>query len=186
MGFIRIRFTERGEHMAALRELPLFIVQELSWPYGPDVTDMVHRISHWYHVYYGDADFDTEETDDEYEPAKLKSRKIRRLISKQAEFMMGKIPDIKVTCSAREKTETVKQNEAAMQSYRDTVLKKCLWPDKLLKGAKDCFIGSGLLLTPSIQKNKIGLMFGAEDGCVYDTDPDDVVSLSKGGIFYCV
>ena len=186
MGFIRIRFTERGEHMAALRELPLFIVQELSGPYGPDVTDMVHRIGHWYHVYYGGADFDTEETDDEYEPAKLKSRKIRRLISKQAEFMMGKIPDIKVTCPAEKKTETVKQNEAAMQSYLDNVLKKSLWPDKLLKGAKDCFIGSRILLKLSIQENKIGIMFVPADGFVYDTDPDDIDTLTKVVLFYCV
>ena len=64
--------------MAALRELPLFIVQELSGPYGPDVTDMVRLIGHWYHVYYGGADFETENTEGEYEPAKLKSKKIRR------------------------------------------------------------------------------------------------------------
>ena len=52
--------------MAALRELPLFIVQELSGPYGPDVTDMVRRIGHWYHVYDGGADFDTERTDEHF------------------------------------------------------------------------------------------------------------------------
>lgn len=172
--------------MAALRELPMFIIQELSGPYGPDVTDMVHRIGHWYHVYYGGADFETEDTDDEYEPAKLKSKKIRSLISKQAKFMVGKVPDIKVSCPNEEKTETIKKNEAAMQAYLDAVLKKSLWPDKLLKGAKDCFIGGRILLKLSISEDKIGIMFVPADGFVYDTDPNDVDILTKVVLFYCV
>lgn len=186
MESIQIRFTERGDGMAALRDLPMFIVQELSGPYGPDVTDMVRLIGHWYHVYYGGADFETENTEGEYEPAKLKSKKIRRLISRQAEFMVGKAPDIKVTCPGEKKTKDVKQNESDMQQFLNTVLKKCLWPDKLMKGAKDCFIGSRILLKVTVQKDKIGIMFVPADGFVYDTDPDDVDKLTKVVLFYCV
>lgn len=172
--------------MAALRELPLFIVQELSGPYGPDVTDMVRRIGHWYHVYDGGADFETDETEGDFENTKLKSKKIKRLISKQAEFMMGKAPDIRVTCPGEEKTEDIKANESAMQSFLDKVLKRNLWPDKLLKGAKDCFIGSRILLKVSIHVDKIGIMFIPADGFVYETDPDDVDVLTKVVLFYCV
>lgn len=186
MGCIQKKFMERGDGMAALRELPLFVVQELSGPYGPDVTEMVHRIGHWYHVYYGGADFETEETDGEYDPAKLKSKKVRRLISQQAEFMMGKVPDIKVTCPKEKKTQKGKVNESDMQEYLNTVLKKSLWPDKLLKGAKDCFIGSRILLKVNVRKDKISIMFVPADGFVYDTDPGDVDVLTKVVLFYCV
>lgn len=174
--------------MAALRELPLFIVQELSGPYGPDVTDMVRRIGHWYHVYNGGADFEAEQTGDEdFEQTKLKSKKIKRLISKQAEFMMGKVPDIKISCPEEEKDEgNVKQNESAMQEYLNKVLKKNMWADKMLKGAKDCFIGSRILLKVSVQKDKIGIMFVPADGFVYETAPDDVDMLTKVVLFYCV
>lgn len=173
--------------MAALRELPLFIVQELSGPYGPDVTDMVRRIGHWYHVYDDGADFDTEQTDnDDFEQTKLKAKKIKRLISQQAEFMMGSAPDILVTCPETDGTADDNENESAMQGYIDKVLKKNLWRDKLLKGAKDCFIGSRILLKVSIHEDKIGIMFVPADGFVYDTDPDDVDILTKVVLFYCV
>lgn len=186
MEYIRIKFTERGDGMAALRELPLFIVQELSGPYGPDVTDMVHRIGHWYHVYDGGADFETDEVDDDFEQTKLKSKKIKRLISKQAEFMMGSAPDIRVTCPNEEKSKDNKSNESAMQSFVDKVLKRNLWADKLLKGSKDCFIGSRILLKVSIHADKIGIMFIPADGFVYETDSDDVDTLTKVVLFYCV
>lgn len=186
MEHIQIRFTERGEKVAALRDLPLFIVQELSGPYGPDVTDMVRRIGHWYHVYYGGADFETEETEGEYEPAKLRSKKVRRLISQQAEFMMGKLPDVKITCPGEKDDDKKKTLESAMEEYVSTVLKKSLWPDKLLKGAKDCFIGSRVLLKVSVRKDKIGIMFVPADGFVYETDPEDVDVLTKVVLFYCV
>ena len=172
--------------MAALRELPLFVVQELSGPYGPDVTDMVRRIGHWYHVYDGGADFDTEQTDEDFEQTKLKSKKIKRLISKQAEFMMGKVPDITISCPDEKKEGNIKPNESAMQEYLNKVLKKNMWADKMLKGAKDCFIGSRILLKVSVQKNKIGIMFVPADGFVYETAPDDVDTLTKVVLFYCV
>lgn len=51
--------------MADLRELPLFIMQELSGPYGPNVTDMVRQIGKWYDAYSGGAEFDLDDEDEE-------------------------------------------------------------------------------------------------------------------------
>lgn len=173
--------------MSSLRELPMYIIRELSGPYGPDVTDMIHRIEYWYHVYENGADFDIEQLEDEeFEPTKLKSKKIKRLISKQAEFMVGKPPDIKITCPNEKKTENGKPNESDMQEYVKEVLKKNNWTDKLLKGAKDCFIGSRVLLKVNINSDRIGIMFIPADGFVYETDPGDVDIITKVVLFYCV
>ena len=77
-------------------DLPLFIVNELSsGPYGPEVTARIARIREKYDIYAGGADFKTEtNADDDYTPTVFKSRKVKRLIDREAEFMMGKTPGI--------------------------------------------------------------------------------------------
>ena len=92
--------------MADLRELPLFIMQELSGPYGPNVTDMVRQIGKWYDAYSGGAEFDLDDEDEEaFEHTRLHSKKIRYLINTQAQFMVGKAPDLKITCPEESNTD---------------------------------------------------------------------------------
>ena len=171
----------------AMAELPLFIVRELSGPYGPFETDRINKIQEYYNIYATGANFDTENTDsDDFTPTILKAKKIKRLISKQAEFMVGKSPDIKITCPNEKKTDTGKPNESAMQEYIKLVLKKNLWSDKLLKGAKDCFIGGKVALKVNVTVDKVGIMFVPADGFIYETEYDDVDILKKVVLFYCV
>lgn len=188
-GFTQTKYMEVGDNMAALRELPTFIMQELSGPYGPDVTDRVNEIGKWYDVYNKGASFEIdadEAGDEEFKRTILKSKKIRNLIKTQAQFMVGKAPDIKVTCPKEVKTDKGKLNESDIQSYLQKVLKKNLWQGKLLKGAKDCFIGGRVLLKVHVQEDRIGVMFIPADGFVYETDPNDVDILKKVVLFYCV
>lgn len=171
----------------SLMDLPLFIVQELSGPYGPAVQQKINQIIRWYAIYGEGAEFDTGiEATEEFAPTILQSRKIKRLISKQAEFMVGKTPDIKITCPEETKTEDGKPNESAMQTFVNQVLKKNLWSDKLLKGAKDCFIGGKVAVKVSVTNDKLGIMFIPADGFVYETEVDDVDVLTKVVLFYCV
>lgn len=168
-------------------DLPLFIVLELSGPYGPEITQKINQIIKWYNIYAAGSDFKTEvEESDKFEPTKLKSRKIRRLINRQAEFMVGKAPDIKIVCPDEKKTDQGKPNESAMQQYLNKVLKNNLWTDKLLKGAKDCFIGAKVALKVNVTADKLSIMFIPADGFIYETEPDDVDTLKKVVLFYCV
>lgn len=170
-----------------LIDLPFFIIQELSGPYGPEITEKINRIIKWYNIYTMGADFELEADPPEgFEPTKLRAKKIKRLISKQAEFMVGKPPDIKVICPNEEKTKQGKPNESAMQEFIKKVLKKNLWSDKLLKGAKDCFIGGKVALKVNITPDRLGIMFIPADGFIYETELDDVDVLKKVVLFYCV
>lgn len=170
-----------------MADLPLFIIRELSGPYGPVETDRINEIHKYYSIYGEGADFETEYEDtDEFTPTNLKSKKIKRLISKQAEFMVGKPPDIKITCPDEEKTDQGKPNESAMQEYIKCVLKKNIWSDKLLKGAKDCFIGGKVALKVNVSADKLSIMFVPADGFVYETEYDDVDILKKVVLFYCI
>ncbi|MCD2492741.1 phage portal protein [Lacrimispora sp. NSJ-141] len=168
-------------------DLPIFIIQELSGPYGPEMTEKLRRIVEWYNIYAAGAEFETEqEESEEFTPTRLRSRKIKRLISKQAEFMVGKTPDIKISCPNEKKTDQGKPNESDMQEYIKEVLKKNLWSDKLLKGAKDCFIGGKVALKVNVTPDKLGIMFVPADGFFYETELDDVDVLRKVVLFYCV
>lgn len=170
----------------SLIDLPQFIVQELSGPYGPQVTEQINQIRRWYEIYTTGTEFETDEATEDFEPTRLRAKKIKRLISKQAEFMVGKPPEIKISCPEEEKTENGKPNESAMQQYVNKVLKKNLWSDKILKGAKDCFIGGKVALKVSVSEGKLGIMFIPADGFIYETEPDDVDILKRVVLFYCV
>lgn len=186
MAYTAIKYMERGDSMA-LAELPMFIVRELSGPYGPYETDRINRIHEYYSKYAYGSDFKTEYSElDEFTPTKLKAKKIKRLISEQAEFMVGKTPDIKITCPNEPKTEEGKPNESSIQAYIKEVLKKNLWSDKLLKGAKDCFIGGKVALKITVTPKRLGIMFVPADGFFFETEPDDVDVLKKVVLFYCV
>ncbi len=173
-------------------DLPVFILNELSsGPYGPYVTQRLAEIQKWYQIYEEGAEFNIEDVGEDNEekkftPTELRSKKIKRLINKQAEFMVGKPPDIKVTCPDEEKTDDGKPNETAMQEYLKEVLKKNLWSGKLLKGAKDCFIGGKVAVKVNVTPDKLGIMFVPADGFLYETEPDDIDIISKVILFYCV
>lgn len=174
-----------------LLDLPVYILQELSsGPYGPFVTQKLAEIHKWYEIYNAGAEFDVDDIDDaqreDFQPTMLRTRKIRRLISKQAEFMVGKSPDIKIVCPDEPKTQNGKPNEAAMQEYVREVLRKNLWSGKLLKGAKDCFIGGKVALKVNVSPDRLNIMFVPADGFLYETEPDDVDVVSKVILFYCV
>lgn len=166
-------------------DLPLFILNELSsGPYGPEVTAKIARIQRWYEMYLEGADFDVEPDEDGYEPTVLKSKKIHRLIDKEAEFMVGKTPDVLVSVDGE---DIDSDNTAAMQAYLDKVLAKNNFPAKIIRGVRDCLIGGRVFLKVNVDPNAgIKLMFVPADSFVYETAPDDVDTLTKVILFYCV
>ena len=101
---------------------------------------MVRQIGKWYDAYSGGAEFDLDDEDEEaFEHTRLHSKKIRYLINTQAQFMVGKAPDLKITCPEESNTDQGKPNESDMQAYLNQVLKKNLWQGETPEG------GEGLL-----------------------------------------
>lgn len=167
-------------------DLPIFIVNELcSGPYGPEITAKIAQINSYYEMYFNGADFpiDTDVSESEFDPTILKSKKIKRLIDAQADFMVGNAPEIKITCVSDPESC---DNQSSIQSYLDAVLKANNFPAKLIRGARDCFIGGRVFLKVNVLPDKITLMFIPADNFVYETQPDDVDVLSRVVLFYCV
>lgn len=163
--------------------IPDFIYQELIGPYGVDTLQKLGQIERYYHIYEHGARFEIDDSGD-YIPAVLPSKQIKKLIRREAQFAFGKTPEFRVTCPDEEKTDDGKPNEAAMQRYLDTILEKNLWPDKLIKGARDCFIGGKVALKVNISPNKLHVLFVPADGFVYETAIDDVDTIERIVFFY--
>lgn len=167
-----------------LYDLPLFILTALSsGPYGPEVTAKISQINKYYETYYGGADFDVDDSDKDFDHTIWKSKKIKRLIDKQAEFMAGRAPEIKVSCD--DSPEDC-ENQSNMQKYLNKVLSKNNFQSKLYRGVKDCFIGGRVFLKVNVTPDKITITFIPADSFLYETEPDDVDTLSRVIIFYCV
>ena len=149
--------------------IPIFIYQELIGPYGQEVLRKLGEIEKFYQIYRRGADFKTDEASEDYTPAKHRSRQIRTLIGKQAQFLFGKTPEHKISCPGEPSDpQKGKINESDMQEYVQKVLKENLWSGKLIKGAKDCFIGGRVALKADIDETRLGLTFVPADGFVYE------------------
>lgn len=172
--------------MNSIYDLPLFITNELSsGPYGPEITAKINQIHQRYEVYQLGADFNIpyDEDIDIDDMTLIKSKNVKQLIDKQATFMFGRTPDIKINC---EDGDVGCDNQSDMQNYLNKVLKKNNFAAKLLRGSRDCFIGGRVFVKANIQPEKITLAFIPADEFIYETEPDDVDTLKRVILFYCV
>lgn len=173
-------------------DLPQFILNELSsGPYGPEVTADINYIRERYDIYQHGSDFDVDVADDsehspekDYEPTVFKSRKVKRLIDREAEFMVGKTPEIKIVCKT--KHEDSDEYQSNIQSYIGSVLKRTNFAGKILRGARDCFIGGRVLLKINVQPDTITLQFIPADFFIYRSKPDNIDELGDVIIWFPV
>lgn len=162
--------------------IPHFIIQELIGPYGMTTIERLARIERHYRIYEHGSDFEMEPVED-YVPAKLKSKQVKNLIDKQASFAFGKTPEHKISCLGKQKDS---DNQSAIQGYIDHVLKQNQWSGKLVKGAKDCFIGGRVALKVNVSNDNISIAFVPADGFVYETSLDDVDVIERIVFFYTI
>ncbi len=163
--------------------IPEFIYLELVGPYGPDTLRKLGKIEKYYHIYEHGTRFEVDDSGD-YVPAVLPSKQIKKLIRREAQFLFGKTPEIRVSCPGETKTENGKPNESAMQAGLNAVFTENHWPDRLIKGARDCFIGGRVALKVNMVNDTIKAVFVPADGFVYETAIDDVDTIERIVFFY--
>ena len=112
------------------------IMAELGGLYGNEVIKEMDEIIKLYNIYEGPGqDWINDEQD--YTPTKKKTNYIKKLIKEEARFLFGKTPIFTI------QVEDDKYQEQAeeINKYINKTLKYNLFEDKLVKGARDCFIG---------------------------------------------
>ena len=153
-----------------------FIQAEITGLYGNEVIKEMNEIIKLYDIYEGKGqDWVNDEKD--YTPTKKRTNYIKKLIKEEARFLFGKTPIFKV--------ESVNENEDAkveeLNNYIDKTLKDNLFSEKLVKGARDAFIGKRVsikLHADTISKS-IKVMFVPSLEFIYEPFEDKIDELKK-------
>ena len=152
------------------------IMTELGGLYGNEVIKEMNEIIKLYDIYEGPGqDWIVDEKD--YTPTKKKTNYIKKLIKEEARFLFGKTPIFTVQVEDDKYQEQVEE----INKYINKLLKDNLFEDKLVKGARDCFIGKRVavkLHADTITKT-IRVMFVPSLEFVYEPFEDRVDELKK-------
>lgn len=169
------------------------ISAELEGLYGSTLLSEFREIIGYYEVYDKGASF-TKENKTDFTPSDLRFKESRKLINKEARFLFSKHPDFWVNVPydkesvSEQVKETAKQQTAVLQSYVDNVLEKTNLFSKLVKAAKDCFIGKRVAYFVNFdeERQRIMIDFVPSLEFVFETDPDDTSRITKIITFYTV
>lgn len=173
-------------------QIPRNMIQtELEGLYGTKVLQELGEIIGYYDVYDKGAKFTTEGSNGDYVAADLRIKQTAHLINKEARFLFSKKPDFwidPVVNSTDDKNalQVAKDQTAIIQGYIDTVLEKSRFFNKLIKAAKDCFIGKRVacFINFNEETQKIQISFTPSLEFVYETDLDDIDILTKIVCFF--
>ena len=158
-----------------------WIKQELAGVLGNQVTHDLNHIIRLYSLYDGPGQKWTPQSDLDYTPTVKRTNYIKKLIDDEARYMMGVEPEIKVM----PKDEKGRDAAAQIEDWLADFLSRQRWGDKLIKGARDCFIGKRVALKLTGKPGgSLGVQFRPSLEFVYDTDPEDVDKLRKVIFFY--
>ena len=151
------------------------VLQEMNGVYSNMVLRDMHEIIKLYEAYEGHLYWDNQ-GDLDYIPTKKKNNYIKKLIKEEARFMFSKSPDFNVL--------TESDNDE-LQDFLNNTLKNNLFKDKLIKGARDCFVGRRVALKLNIVKvEKISINFVPSLEFIYEADEEDLSELKKIIFFY--
>lgn len=149
---------------------------ELAGLYGSEVIKEMNEIIRLYDIYDGPGqNWIIDEQD--YTPTKKKTNYIKKLIKEEARFLFGKAP----TFTVKVDEDSLQDQAEEINKYIRKLLKKNLFEDKLIKGARDCFIGKRIAIklhADTITKS-IRIMFVPSLEFVYEPFEDRVDELKK-------
>lgn len=151
---------------------------ELDGLYGESVIRDMKEIIDLYEFYEGKGQKWATAGNLDYIPSKKITNYTKKLIKEQARFLFGKTPFFTV------KTEN-ESIEADVNSYIQEVLNSNHFSSKIIKAARDCFVGKRIALKLSKDdKDNIKISFRNSLEFVYETEADDVDKLRKIIFFY--
>lgn len=151
-----------------------FIACELGGLFGDKLLEDMAEILRLYEFYDGVSQSWRPSAELDYRPTVCVTNICKKLIKREARFMFGRTPEIR-TGAGQERAQQVLER----------VLEGCSFPDKLLKGARDCFIGKRVAIKLSGglgEETKVSIRPSLE--FVYETKDNDIDTLSKIVFFY--
>lgn len=176
--------------VAAYLKVPMGLIStELEGLYGSQVLAEMKDIIGYYDVYEKGAKFLTEGSKGDYTPSDLKFKQAASLVNKEARFLFSRSPDLWVDVpSEKDNREQSKKDNTVLQNLIDAVMERNHFRSKLLKAAKDCFIGKRVAYLVNFDEDKgtIKVNFIPSLEFIYETDEDDSDTITKLVAFYTV
>lgn len=176
--------------VAAYLKVPMGLIStELEGLYGSRVLAEMKDIIGYYDVYEKGAKFLTEGSKGDYTPSDLKFKQAASLVNKEARFLFSRSPDLWVDVpSEKDNREQSKKDNTVLQNLIDAVMERNHFRSKLLKAAKDCFIGKRVAYLVNFDEDKgtIKVNFIPSLEFIYETDEDDSDTITKLVAFYTV
>lgn len=170
------------EFFRVYNSIPYKLIKEESENSSQNVTEEINQICKYYRIYKKGEAFHVEGTNGDYVPAKLRYKLAYSLINKEARFLFAEQPDIKVEPRGNS-TDASEESEnalSAMNNLLTTVLSKNMFESRLLKAAKDCFIGKRVACLVNFnEEDGITISFIKSVNFLYKTKPSNQNVLSK-------
>ena len=176
-----------GERIYTQLKVPMqMISDELEGIYGRQLLREFGKIIKYYNIYENGATSVNTQVDEDANVNDIRSRRSAILIDKQARFMFSAPPDISINID--KEVDSDGSIQSIFQGIIDKVRKETKLDQKLLKAAKDCFIGKRVAYTVNFdsETGKINISFIPSLGFVYETDEYDTDVLTKLIVFYAV
>lgn len=163
------------------------INQELTGIFNTQTLKDMRDILSKYQIYFKGSSFLTDKNSGEdYIPADWHAKKIKMLIDKEARFLFSESPDITLSdiTSETSNNDRIEPNQRLIEA----ILKESRFNSKLVRAAKDCFIGKrvALVMNFDTDTNKASVNFVPSLEFIYETDPSDVDKITKFIQFYSV
>lgn len=160
-----------------LNNITNIVNMELGGLYGQTLIKEMSEIINYYDIYDKGQDWYVDEKD--YTPTKKKTNYIKKLIKEESRFLFGKTPYFVI--STENMNEKLEAACSDVEDYISKVLKANLFSSKLIKGARDCFIGKriAIKLHADTVNKQIRIMFVPSLEFVYEPFEDRVDELKK-------
>lgn len=143
----------------------------------------LNDIMKYYLIYQNGADFIIEGTNGDYEGSDVRFRKNRELINKEARFLFAHTPDFTINKNTAH-TEQEKNDATIALEFIQKVLSRNSIGSKLVKAAKDCFIGKRVGYILNFNSEGISITFLKSYEFIYEKN--EAEELTKFIAFYAI
>ena len=158
------------------------IADDLSEARKNDYFQEVQSIIAFYVAYKKGQPFTTEGSNANYVPSDLRYKKAASIMNKEVRFLFANPPTFHINRNTTDEAD--KAANTIVQDFLDKVLEKNMFNSKLLKAAKDCFIGKRVAIVLNFNEHKgITITFLNSLEFIYEMDGDGN-ELSKIVTFY--
>ena len=161
-----------------------FVTAELTGLYGSAVLQEMNDILRLYDIYEGRENFIDKSEEKDYTQTEKRTNLIKKLIKEESRFLFGKTPELYI--QPKNDTDADKDKAEEINLYLNKILKDNLFSEKLVKGARDCFIGkrAAIKLYANQDTKEIRIMFLPSLEFIYESDEENPNELKKIIFFY--